>query len=85
MTYQLKILTTALFSVFILKRTLLKTQWTSLLTLIIGVVLVQMAQGHEQSASKNAESQSRFIGECISYNDTTFDVILDVLTKTCCS
>lgn len=61
-TYQLKILTTALFSVFILKRTLLKTQWTSLLTLIIGVVLVQMAQGHENTASKNAEGQSRFVG-----------------------
>ncbi|KAL1492241.1 hypothetical protein ABEB36_012721 [Hypothenemus hampei] len=61
-TYQLKILTTALFSVFILKRTLLKTQWTSLLTLIIGVVLVQLAQGHEQTVSKNAEGQNRFIG-----------------------
>ncbi|XP_066156540.1 UDP-galactose/UDP-N-acetylglucosamine transporter srf-3 isoform X2 [Euwallacea fornicatus] len=61
-TYQLKILTTALFSVFILKRSLLRTQWISLLTLIIGVVLVQMAQGHEQNTSKNAEGQSRFIG-----------------------
>ncbi|CAG9764539.1 unnamed protein product [Ceutorhynchus assimilis] len=61
-TYQLKILTTALFSVFILKRSLLKTQWLSLLTLIIGVVLVQMAQGHEHSTSKNAEGQNRFIG-----------------------
>ncbi|XP_050296549.1 UDP-N-acetylglucosamine transporter [Anthonomus grandis grandis] len=61
-TYQLKILTTALFSVFILKRSLLKTQWLSLLTLIIGVVLVQLAQGHEQAISKNAEEQNRLIG-----------------------
>ncbi|KAH1022699.1 hypothetical protein HUJ04_012054 [Dendroctonus ponderosae] len=61
-TYQLKILTTALFSVFILKRTLIRTQWISLLTLVIGVVLVQLAEGHEQSSSKNAEGQNRFVG-----------------------
>ncbi|KAF7272773.1 hypothetical protein GWI33_014482 [Rhynchophorus ferrugineus] len=51
-----------MFSVFILKRSLLKTQWTSLLTLIIGVVLVQLAQGGEHTTSKNAEGQNRFIG-----------------------
>ncbi|XP_030767753.1 UDP-N-acetylglucosamine transporter isoform X2 [Sitophilus oryzae] len=61
-TYQLKILTTAMFSVFILRRSLLKTQWLSLLTLIIGVVLVQLAQSSEHSNSKNAEGQNKFIG-----------------------
>ncbi|XP_060525598.1 UDP-N-acetylglucosamine transporter isoform X2 [Cylas formicarius] len=61
-TYQLKILTTAMFSVFILKRTLLNTQWFSLVTLIVGVVLVQLAQGGESVSSHNAEGQNRFIG-----------------------
>lgn len=60
-TYQLKILTTAMFAVFILRKQLLKTQWLSLVTLIIGVVLVQLAQS-DSSTSKNALEQNRFLG-----------------------
>lgn len=56
-TYQLKILTTAMFSVFILNKKLLRTQWLALGTLIVGVVLVQLPHdgatvnvvGHEQN------------------------------------
>lgn len=47
-TYQLKILTTAMFAVFILRKQLFKTQWISLLTLVMGVVLVQLAQSSER-------------------------------------
>ncbi|XP_018562573.1 UDP-galactose translocator isoform X2 [Anoplophora glabripennis] len=61
-TYQLKILTTAMFSVFILKKELLRTQWISLLTLIIGVVLVQLAQSGDAPTAATGPEQNRFIG-----------------------
>ncbi|XP_012593527.1 UDP-galactose translocator isoform X2 [Microcebus murinus] len=43
-TYQLKILTTALFSVLMLNRSLSRLQWTSLLLLFTGVAIVQAQQ-----------------------------------------
>lgn len=43
-TYQLKILTTAMFAVVILRRKLLNTQWGALVLLVFGIVLVQLAQ-----------------------------------------
>ena len=41
-TYQLKILTTALFSVLLLKKQIKSVQWLALLVLTIGVSLVQV-------------------------------------------
>lgn len=46
-TYQLKILTTAIFAVVMLRKRLLGTQWLSLLILVCGVGFVQLAQGGE--------------------------------------
>ncbi|KAJ8015977.1 hypothetical protein DPEC_G00002300 [Dallia pectoralis] len=43
-TYQLKILTTALFSVMMLRKSLSRIQWLSLLLLFTGVAIVQMEQ-----------------------------------------
>ncbi|TDG41151.1 hypothetical protein AWZ03_012425 [Drosophila navojoa] len=43
-TYQLKILTTAMFAVVILRRKLFNTQWGALVLLVLGIVLVQLAQ-----------------------------------------
>lgn len=43
-TYQLKILTTAVFSVFMLKKALGLAQWVALVLLLAGVSLVQLAQ-----------------------------------------
>ncbi|KAI4661060.1 uncharacterized protein J4E79_005628 [Alternaria viburni] len=43
-TYQLKILTTAIFSVLMLGRTLSARKWLSLLLLIIGVSVIQVPQ-----------------------------------------
>ena len=63
-TYQLKILTTAIFAVLILKRTLIKTQWLSLLVLVLGVVLVQLSDAKETKANDEGQSreQNRLLG-----------------------
>lgn len=42
-TYQLKILTTALFSVLMLRKSLSRVQWVSLLLLFAGVAVVQVS------------------------------------------
>ncbi|KAI9352714.1 nucleotide-sugar transporter-domain-containing protein [Obelidium mucronatum] len=61
-TCQMKILTTAVFSVMMLKKSLSKTKWFSLLLLTVGIALVQFqsSNGHPSSNSKSA-AQS-FIG-----------------------
>lgn len=56
-TYQLKILTTALCAVFMLKKTIEKHQWFSLVMLAIGVALVTWPSPDE--ANKRAVSQSQ--------------------------
>jgi len=43
-TYQLKILTTALFSVFLLNKKLISFQWVALLLLFVGIACVQLTQ-----------------------------------------
>jgi solute carrier family 35 (UDP-sugar transporter), member A1/2/3 len=59
-TYQLKILTTALFAVFMLRKKLLSTQWLSLFILVCGVAFVQLSQGGETRVL--AVSQNRVLG-----------------------
>merc|ERR1711963_1294265 len=61
-TYQLKILTTAIFAVLILKRSLIKTQWLSLLILIIGVAMVQLSDAKETKATEQTRHQNRLLG-----------------------
>ncbi|XP_063064785.1 UDP-galactose translocator [Engraulis encrasicolus] len=51
-TYQLKILTTALFSVLMLRKSLSRVQWVSLLLLFAGVAIVQV----QQESSRQKES-----------------------------
>ena len=59
-SYQLKILTTALFSVALLKKQLSRTQWISMLLLFLGVAIVQ---SHETSESSvDPASQNRLVG-----------------------
>ena len=45
-TYQIKILTTAAFTVLMLKRKLSVPQWISLVVLIVGVALVQLVSSY---------------------------------------
>ncbi|EFP78247.2 hypothetical protein PGT21_011939 [Puccinia graminis f. sp. tritici] len=56
-TYQLKILTTALCSVILLKRRLKKTQWVSLVLLTTGVAIVQL--NSQQTSNKDLISDSK--------------------------
>lgn len=60
-SYQLKILTTAIFAVIILRKKLIKTQWGSLVLLIIGVALVQLA-GDNKSKAVNTLEQNKMLG-----------------------
>jgi UDP-sugar transporter A1/2/3 len=57
-TYQIKILTTAVFSVIILHRTLSIFKWISLVLLTIAVALVQLSNVKEPSASEKEEDGS---------------------------
>lgn len=60
-TYQLKILTTAFFAVVILRRSLRTTQWGALVLLVIGVVLVQLAEGRNITLPSGIE-QNHLVG-----------------------
>lgn len=59
-TYQLKILTTALFAVFMLRKRLIPTQWGSLFILVCGVAMVQLSQGGESRVI--SVEQNRMLG-----------------------
>lgn len=51
-----------MFAVTMLRRTLLKTQWISLVTLVAGVVLVQLANTDSPKAAVGGPEQNRVIG-----------------------
>lgn len=55
-TYQLKILTTALFSVIMLHRSLSLKKWVSLVLLTIGVAIVQLPASGSSSAAAQSSS-----------------------------
>lgn len=62
-TYQLKILTTALLSVFILRRRLSSQKWTALFLLSAGVTLIQYPGRPETlKVAAGPDSQSAFVG-----------------------
>ncbi|KAG1668411.1 UDP-N-acetylglucosamine transporter [Nymphon striatum] len=60
-TYQLKILTTALFSVLLLQKKLSCPQWSALFLLMLGVILVQWPDG-ELSDSRISNIQQELLG-----------------------
>ncbi|KAM4610192.1 UDP-galactose translocator [Polymixia lowei] len=59
-TYQLKILTTALFSVLMLRKSLSRVQWVSLLLLFAGVAIVQVQQEGKKEASVSDSSNQNY-------------------------
>lgn len=62
-TYQLKILTTALFSVLMLQKSLSRMQWVSLVMLFAGVALVQVDQeGKQKETSVAGIDQNYAVG-----------------------
>lgn len=60
--YQLKILTTALFSVILLKRALSRTKWISLIILTVGVSLTELDAHKVNKSSSSSEDQSPTLG-----------------------
>jgi len=60
-SYQLKILTTAIFSVTMLGRSLSKQHWISLLILFVGVSMVQIQNASKKANVSEAE-QSQIVG-----------------------
>lgn len=60
-TYQLKILTTALFSVFMLNKQLSRLQWLSLILLFVGVATVQL-QPNDNASQADTTNQNHFLG-----------------------
>uniref|UniRef100_A0A8V5G844 Major facilitator superfamily domain containing 14A n=1 Tax=Melopsittacus undulatus TaxID=13146 RepID=A0A8V5G844_MELUD len=61
-TYQLKILTTALFSVSMLSKKLGVYQWLSLVILMTGVAFVQWPSDSQAPAAKEHSAGSQFVG-----------------------
>lgn len=57
-TYQLKILTTAVFAVLMLNKKLIKLQWFSLVVLVAGVAMVQLSDSKESSVSDREQSKT---------------------------
>lgn len=75
-TYQLKILSTAIFSLLILRRKLFATQWIALFVLFVGVVLVQFA---ETTPSKVKEN--RLLGCIAALSASTLSGLAGVLLE----
>ena len=62
-SYQMKILTTALFSVFMLKKTLIKTQWLAMFLLFAGVAIVQVSMNINSKLPVNAVNFSQMMSK----------------------
>lgn len=61
-SYQIKILTTAFFSVVLLRRSLTKLKWGALFILLVGVATVQIHSEQGAKATEAELGQNRWIG-----------------------
>ncbi|KAF1991792.1 nucleotide-sugar transporter [Aulographum hederae CBS 113979] len=78
-TYQLKILTTALFSVTMLKRSLSTKKWISLVLLMAGVGVVQIPGGEVTTSVTKASADARDVAESIEDGQAQMNASLGLL------
>ncbi|KAF3930832.1 hypothetical protein ABW19_dt0201391 [Dactylella cylindrospora] len=74
-TYQLKILTTALFSVSMLGRRLSARRWLSLILLTVGVAIVQLPTAEPGEAGETAKSTLKVIRDIIMNRSASYEGI----------
>lgn len=94
-TYQLKVLTTALFSVALLGKKLSTRQWGSLVLLMVGVSMVQLTLSQPAAVVKVAnlqptdapalETARRLLGEDVMLVQKPFLGVMAVLASACTS
>jgi len=60
--YQLKILTTALFSVLMLQRQFSRKKWFALISLTVGVAIVQISGSAQSDTTEDSTTQNRTLG-----------------------
>lgn len=58
-TYQLKILTTAIFSVIMLRKTLTQRQWIALVILFVGISIVQLQPENSNKQTQDTTNKQR--------------------------
>lgn len=61
-TYQLKILTTAIFSVIMLRKTLTQRQWVALVILFVGISIVQLQPENTEHSQGTEHKQRPLLG-----------------------
>jgi len=64
-TFQIKILTTALFTVILLNRSLKFTQWISLFVLFVGISIIQIQNVKSSGANSDAQKNALFGLICV--------------------
>jgi UDP-sugar transporter A1/2/3 len=85
--YQLKILTTALFSALLLQRRFSPTKWLALLVLTLGVVIVQLSGSKDQHDHADTDSMHHRINteSVAGTNNNRFVGLVAVLCAACTS
>lgn len=84
-TYQLKILTTAVFSVALLNRKLTKLQWLSLFALFAGVALIEIVTIKGQSESRQAVNTTQSHHKAMRRSENPLVGFIAVLIACCLS
>lgn len=64
-TFQIKLLTTALFTVIMLNRSLKFTQWVSLFILFVGISIIQIQNVKSTGSDSNAQKNALFGLICV--------------------